>query len=41
MVAELTPLPGHILYRAPGLDLLQRSDDLRLRMPAPAHTVLS
>lgn len=28
-------LAGHVIHRAPSFDLLQRSDDLRLRMPAP------
>ena len=31
-------LPGHIVGRPARLNLLQRSDDLRLRMPASAHS---
>src|SRR5580658_2112819 len=34
-------LSGYVLRCTACLHLLQRSDDLRLRMPAPAHTLSS
>jgi hypothetical protein len=37
-VAGYAALAGHIVHRATSIDLLQRCNDLRLRIPALAHS---